>query len=228
MKEVPTKVDTMERITKWSIKLVEFGIDFTLRTAIKGQVLANFMVEYSFERSENMTGNIDYKFDASKSEISRGDNYHSSDSHILRKNDTHVAFCTKIAFYCWTPQIVNTPLGIARIIYKPKGWMVYVDCSATKIGSGVGAFVIDLKGNEWQYGLSFGFQTSNNTTKYEGLIFGLQLVRQLGAKNLTIHTDSQLVAKQIHNEYKVREVTLKLYHTMAIQLLVGFDKVKVK
>ncbi|KAA3469773.1 Integrase, catalytic core [Gossypium australe] len=73
--------------------------------------------------------------------------------------------------------------------------LVYVDGSTVKIGSGVGALVIDSDGNEWQYGLSFGFQTSNNIAEYEELISGLQLAYQLEARDLIIHTNSQMVAK---------------------------------
>ncbi|KAA3456940.1 Integrase, catalytic core [Gossypium australe] len=100
--------------------------------------------------------------------------------------------------------------------------MVHVDSSTARMGSGAGAFVIDPEGNEWPYKLLFGFQTSNNIAEYETLISRLQL------GNLTIHTDSQLVAKLIHGEYKVKKPTLKRYHTTTIQLLVRFDKAKVR
>lgn len=58
---------------------------------------------------------------------------------------------------------------------NPKSWLVYVDCFATKKGSRIGALIIDPDGSEWQYELSFGFQTLNNTTEYEALVSGLQL-----------------------------------------------------
>lgn len=56
----------------------------------------------------------------------------------------------------------------------------------------------------------------------------MQLARQLGARDLIVHTDSQLVAKQINGEYDVKEVVLKKHHAMATQLLARFDKVEVK
>ncbi|KAA3452498.1 protein NYNRIN-like [Gossypium australe] len=68
--------------------------------------------------------------------------------------------------------------------------VVYVDGSTAKTRLGTGTLVVDPDGNKWQYGLSLGFQTSNNTTKYEELISKLQLARHLRAKDLTIHTDS--------------------------------------
>ena len=39
------KLDAIGRILKWAIKLSEFDIVYHLRSAIKGQVLANFIVE---------------------------------------------------------------------------------------------------------------------------------------------------------------------------------------
>ncbi|KAA3471109.1 rve domain-containing protein [Gossypium australe] len=111
-------------------------------------------------------------------------------------------------------------------IDKPKDWIVYVDGSAARIGFRADALVIDPKGNKWQYGLSFRFQTLNNTAEYEALISRLQLACQLDARNLIIHTNSQLVVKRIHGESKVKQTTLKRYHTIVIQMLAGFDKAK--
>ncbi|KAA3477202.1 rve domain-containing protein/RVT_3 domain-containing protein [Gossypium australe] len=55
--------------------------------------------------------------------------------------------------------------------------------------------LIDPTENEWKYGLSFGFQTSNNAIEYEALLSGLQLARQLGVKDLVVHINSQLMVK---------------------------------
>ncbi|KAA3465918.1 reverse transcriptase [Gossypium australe] len=41
----------------------------------------------------------------------------------------------------------------------------------------------------------FWFSNIQNTSEYEDLILGLQLPRQLGARDLIKHTDSQLVTK---------------------------------
>ncbi|KAA3484661.1 Integrase, catalytic core [Gossypium australe] len=177
MKKVLTKADTLGRIIKWSIELAEFGVNYDPRTVIKGQVLAYFMVECSFERSSDAT--------------------------------------------------VNLTLEMVCTIDNQEGWSVYVDGSVAKIGSGANVLVANLNNNKWKYGLSTGFQALNNITEYEALILGLQLARQLGAKDLTIHTDSQLVAKQINGKY-VKEARLKKYHMMANQFLTGFDKAKVR
>ena len=39
--------DTTVRITKWALKLMDQGITYTSRTAIKSQVLADFIAEWT-------------------------------------------------------------------------------------------------------------------------------------------------------------------------------------
>jgi len=47
------------------------------------------------------------------------------------------------------------------------------------------------------------------------------------AKELIINTDSELVAKQLGGEYKVKNAVLKDFYNKAVQLLDGFEQVKV-
>ena len=44
---------------------------------------------------------------------------------------------------------------------------------------GVGMMLISLEGHKIHYSLHFGFQASNNKAKYEALIAGLYLAREL-------------------------------------------------
>ena len=54
MKQVLHKPETLRRLMKWAIELSEFDIIYKLKTAIKGQVLADFVMEFtSTEPAEN-------------------------------------------------------------------------------------------------------------------------------------------------------------------------------
>ena len=46
--------DTFRRLLKWAIELSEFDIEYRPRTAIKGQVLADFVVERSKMRTQGV------------------------------------------------------------------------------------------------------------------------------------------------------------------------------
>ena len=47
MKQVLHKPETSGRLMKWAIELSEFNIKYKPKTAIKGQVLADFVMEFT-------------------------------------------------------------------------------------------------------------------------------------------------------------------------------------
>ena len=47
MKQVLHKPETSERLMKWAIELSEFDIRYKPKTAIKGQILADFVMEFT-------------------------------------------------------------------------------------------------------------------------------------------------------------------------------------
>jgi hypothetical protein len=47
MKKILQKPDLLGRLVNWSIELVQFDIEFHPRIAIKGQALANFLLEFN-------------------------------------------------------------------------------------------------------------------------------------------------------------------------------------
>ena len=54
MKQVLHKPETSGRLMKWAIELSEFDIRYKPKTAIKGQALADFVIEFtSAEPAEN-------------------------------------------------------------------------------------------------------------------------------------------------------------------------------
>ena len=59
--------------------------------------------------------------------------------------------------------------------------------------------------------LRFGFKASNNEAKYEALIVGLKLAKEMKVESLEIFSDSQLVVCQITDEYQAREEKMAAY-----------------
>ena len=54
------------------------------------------------------------------------------------------------------------------------------------------------------YALRFSFKASNNEAKYEALIAGLNLAKEMKAESLEIYSDSQLAFCQVTDEYQAR------------------------
>jgi ribonuclease HI len=71
-------------------------------------------------------------------------------------------------------------------------------------------------------------EATNNVAEYRALLLGLELARDLGAGEVEVVNDSELVARQIGGEYKVKHAGLKpLYHD-AMEALREFDGWKVR
>jgi ribonuclease HI len=69
---------------------------------------------------------------------------------------------------------------------------------------------------------------TNNVAEYRGLLLGLQRARELGADEVEVVNDSELVAKQINGQYKVKHPDMKPLYAEARQALEGFGRWRVR
>ena len=65
---------------------------------------------------------------------------------------------------------------------------------------------------------------TNNVAEYRGLLLGLERARALGATEVEVVNDSELVAKQVNGEYKVKHPDMKPLHAEALTALRAFDR----
>jgi ribonuclease HI len=66
-------------------------------------------------------------------------------------------------------------------------------------------------------------EATNNVAEYRALLLGLELARELGASEVEVVNDSELVARQIGGEYKVKHAGLKPLFADAMRALREFD-----
>lgn len=64
---------------------------------------------------------------------------------------------------------------------------------------------------------------SNNIAEYEGLILALETAKDLGVTDLQVFSDSQLIVNQIHENWKVKEVSLLTLRSTAWAIGMTFD-----
>jgi ribonuclease HI len=64
---------------------------------------------------------------------------------------------------------------------------------------------------------------TNNVAEYRGLLLGVRRARELGATEVELINDSELIAKQLSGLYKVKHPDMRPLHAQAIALLRGFD-----
>ena len=66
-------------------------------------------------------------------------------------------------------------------------------------------------------------EATNNVAEYRALLLGLQLAQELGAREVEVVNDSELVARQVGGEYKVKNAGLKPLFLESMRKLREFD-----
>ena len=90
-------------------------------------------------------------------------------------------------------------LGIYEVERRP--WILKFDCSSTKKSAGAGIVIISPKGIKTTLSFNLTFKCTNNQAEYEVLVIGLEISMELGAQEVHIIGDSQLVLWQLTWEY---------------------------
>jgi ribonuclease HI len=65
-------------------------------------------------------------------------------------------------------------------------------------------------------------RTTNNVAEYRGLLLGLERARALGADEVEVVNDSELVAHQVNGRYRVKHPDMVPLHRAALDALAGF------
>jgi ribonuclease HI len=65
---------------------------------------------------------------------------------------------------------------------------------------------------------------SNNVAEYRGLLLGLARAQALGADEVEVVNDSELVAKQVNGQYKVKHPDMRPLYEEALRALRAFDR----
>lgn len=71
-------------------------------------------------------------------------------------------------------------------------------------------------------------RATNNEAEYEALLRGVEEAHSLGATEVEIRTDSQLLANQLLGTYRVRSPTLARLHDAVRRALSGFERVEIR
>ena len=71
-------------------------------------------------------------------------------------------------------------------------------------------------------------QATNNVAEYRGLLLGLERARTLGATEVEVVNDSELIARQVNGAYRVKHADLKPLHSQALAALDGFERWSVR
>jgi ribonuclease HI len=108
--------------------------------------------------------------------------------------------------------------------------VVYVDGGArgNPGPAAAAAVVTTADGEELAERSAYLGEATNNVAEYRALLLGLELARELGAREVDVVNDSELVSRQIGGEYRVKHAGLKPLYLEAMAALRGFDRWSVR
>lgn len=90
-------------------------------------------------------------------------------------------------------------------------WNLYFDGSHTSHGLGVGILFVTTQGDTIQNSFRISFACTNNIVEYEGLLIGLHMAMKWKIKSLQFDGDSQLVIRQVNDDYDTKDEMLTPY-----------------
>ena len=95
-------------------------------------------------------------------------------------------------------------------------------------GVGIGLQLNSSGGDKIKKVVWMGFSTSNNESKYEAILAGVELAAAISTDKLIIRSDSQLVVWQVNAEYESRDPRMVKYVTLVKQRLASFSAWKLE
>ena len=140
LKRAMSSPEVAGRMALWAIELSEFDVQYRPRTAIKGQIVADFIAEYTQPEDKGAEGQ--------------------------------------------------------------KQWSIHTDESSNQHSGGAGVVILTPEGDKIECMIRLDFLTTNNEAEYEALVAGLNLAKAVGAENMIIHCDSQVITSQVNGDYE--------------------------
>lgn len=93
------------------------------------------------------------------------------------------------------------------------------DGSKTQEASGCGIILISPEGLRTEMSFQFDSQCTNNQAKYEAIVIGLEILRELEAMSVEVIGDSSLVINHLADTFKCYSEDLAPYYMAAVQLI---------
>ncbi|XP_050220389.1 uncharacterized protein LOC126670652 [Mercurialis annua] len=111
-------------------------------------------------------------------------------------------------------------------VFMNEPWMLKFDGSSIDRSAGAGIVIVSPSRAKTSLSFNLDFEYTNNQSEYEALIIGFEILLDLGAKNVKIIGDFQLVIRQVSGEYKCMSYSLTYYYAIARQLTEIFEEVE--
>jgi len=112
---------------------------------------------------------------------------------------------------------------------KNKRIEIYVDGGArgNPGPAGVGVLILDSAGKKIKDVSKYIGEATNNIAEYSALLYGLEEALILRADEVKVNLDSELVAKQLLGEYRVKDANIRPLFERALNMLKSFKNFQI-
>jgi hypothetical protein len=125
-------------------------------------------------------------------------------SKPLRSMKGHV-----VADFIVDHAVVDVDHSVNFVQLKP--WEFYFDGSVCGKGQGAGCVIISPSGMCTDLSIRLEFACTNHQVEYKSLLHGLEYLRDLGARDVDVFGDSNLILQQIKGDSQCLDGVLNSY-----------------
>ena len=113
---------------------------------------------------------------------------------------------------------------------KNKRLTIYVDGGSrgNPGPSGIGVVILDANGKRLKDLSRYIGKATNNIAEYNALLYGLEEALILRADDVIVNMDSELVAKQLTGDYRVKDPNIRPLFDRAINMLKSFNNFEIR
>jgi ribonuclease HI len=108
-------------------------------------------------------------------------------------------------------------LNVDYVTFTP--WKLHFDGSACRSGCGVGIIIMSPSGAIFEALNRLDHKSTNNQIEYEALLFGLQILQDMGVKHLEAYGDSLLVVQQVSKVCQCLNGSLNTYLDKCLDII---------
>jgi len=94
--------------------------------------------------------------------------------------------------------------------------------------SGIGVIILDSKRKKIKEVSKYIGETTNNVAEYSALVCALEEASRLSADEVVVYMDSELIAKQLNGEYRVKGENIKALFEKTLGILKHFESFEIK
>jgi ribonuclease HI len=114
-------------------------------------------------------------------------------------------------------------LNVSYITFTP--WKLHFDGSVCKSGCSVGVIIISPNGAIFEALNRLDRVCTNNQIEYEALLFGLEILNDMGVKYVEAYGDSLLVVQQVSKVCQCLDGVLNAYLDKCLDIIACLDEI---